>query len=558
MKRMRLAVLALATALLLAGCSEIPTTGPVKAGSTEEPNGTSIVYLPNPPASGASPREIVSGFLTAASAGDEFTVAKDYLTSAFAKKWAPRASVLVQEAAPTYANQGNSDWTVTVPVTARVDGDGVFKPRSSAPPLHFHLTQRNGQWRIDSAPDGIVLAQTVFQRLFKPQPLEFFDQSWSRLVPDLRWFPVPTGSTTVQSKAIVDQLVRGPAGPVAGGVTSNALAGAKVQAVDSESSPVTTVALSVPERNPSTETTDRMQQQLIQSLKLGTPSALRLVVNSTVAPALTSLVSQVPAQSAYVVADGQFGALAASGAFTPDGALGKRITAQHPQAVTVSERQGLAAVWTDSQQVVIVSATGQRRVDAARTGLIAPTMDQRSWVYSVPADAPNGIVASNAKGQSIALVSTLPGSTITSIEVSPDGTRMLVLVQSASGPQALVAGIQRRADGTPTGLTDTDYPVDLDATTGTGIGATWVDDGNVAVLVSVTDPATDRVWLQQLGGIGSVGGEIPGASSVVGTSAPSDLRVRLQNGDLFVSNDQQQWQEESATAPKVSVLAVQR
>lgn len=321
---------------------------------------------------------------------------------------------------------------------------------------------------------------------------------------------------------------------------------------------MTTVTLTVPGALPDTTTTSRMQQQLIQSLKLGTPTALRLVVNSTLVPVAKTLADQSLSQSAYVLTEGRFGTLSPAGRFTDGGALGKRIAAQHPSAVTVSPRHGIAAVLNGSHQVAIVSATGQKVVDS-RPGLIAPTLDQRGWVYSVPVGSPDGIIASDAKGRSIALAPNLPGATITSIEVSPDSTRMLVLVQSAGGPRALVTGIQRSSDGTPTGLTGAYYPVDLGGSAGTeGIGATWTDDGDVAVLVNATDLSTDRVWLQALGGIGSSGGEIPGASAIVGTSALSDLRVRLSTGDLFVSNDAQQWQEESTAAPAVSVLAVQR
>ncbi len=84
MRRARLlAALILATALL-AGCSDIPTTGPVQAGATQEPNGISIVYVPNPPTAGANQTSIVTGFIAAMSAGGGFTVAKKYLTTGFA------------------------------------------------------------------------------------------------------------------------------------------------------------------------------------------------------------------------------------------------------------------------------------------------------------------------------------------------------------------------------------------------------------------------------------------------------------------------------------------
>jgi hypothetical protein len=312
----------------------------------------------------------------------------------------------------------------------------------------------------------------------------------------------------------------------------------------------------VPESDPSAELTDRMQQQLIQSLNLPTPGSLRLVVNSRVVPAVKALVSQSPLPVAYVVSSGGFGTVSSTGVFVADGALGKQIVAAQPLAVTVSMRQGLAAVQTMSRKVAVVTATATRVVDA-RPGVIAPTVDQRGWVYSVPTDSPSGLQASDTKGHTVALFANLPGTSVTSIEASPDGTRMLVLVTTNAGPEAFVAGIQRNADGSPIGLTTARYRVDLGGNTGNPIGATWVDDGSVAVLVAAPDNSTDRVRMQQLGGTASSLADIPGAASIVGTTDTSDLRVRLTTGELLVSNDQP-WHQESASAPKVSVLAVQR
>lgn len=560
MRRLRLAAALLLASALLAGCSQIPTTGTVRAGATQAPNGTTIVYVANPPVAGDSQQDIVTGFLAAMSAGGQFTVAKKYLSPSFAEKWQPRSQVLVQETQSKVVSSSTNAVSLSVPITARVDSHGVYRPRSTPEPLDFHLTQVNGQWRIDSAPNGIVLTPPVFQKFYQPYALQFFDPTWKRLVPDLRWFPVvsSTAGSLPSTRSIVQELIAGPAGPLSSGVTVNALDGATVQGIGPSASDVTTVTLTVPESDPTAELAARMQQQLIKSLRLPTPAALRLILNDRVAPQVSTLMNTAPSQVAYVVSGGRFGELPATGVFTPDGTLGKRIDAAHPRAVTVSMGQGLAAVLTASERVAIVSTTATRVVPRPVT--IAPTLDQRGWIYFVPSDSPVGVAAVDAKGEVRDLFADLPGTSITSItsiEVSPDGTRMLVLVATTTGPEALVEGIIRSKDGAPTGLTSAYYPVDLGGNTGKGLGATWVDDSEVAVLVQAPDGSIDRVQLQQLGGTGSALGKIPSATSIVGTSSRTDLRILVSTGDVFVSN-QQLWQEESTAAPKVSVLAVQR
>jgi hypothetical protein len=299
-----------------------------------------------------------------------------------------------------------------------------------------------------------------------------------------------------------------------------------------------------------------MQQQLVQSLQLGTPSALRLVLNGRAAPQAKALTSRPAPFSGYAVKGGRFGALDADGTLTEDGTLGKRIVALDPLAVTVSTGQRTAAVLTGGRDVAVVTPDQTRTVDR-RAGLVAPTLDQRGWVYSVPANAPGELRAWDAKGRSVDVVGDLGGSTVTAIEVSPDGTRLLALVQSASGPKAFVAGIERTGDGSPVALTGDRYPVDLDGTTGTGIDATWVDDREVAVLSSAPDNSTDRVQVQQLGGLGVPLGQLANATAIVGTTSESDLRVQLQTGDLWVWNGNL-WQRQSSGSTGVSVLAVQR
>jgi hypothetical protein len=559
-RRAGLAALAV-LALLLAGCSEIPTTGTVQKGSTEGPNNTTIVYLPNKPAPGAGVRDIVNGFVLAAAAGGDFRVAKEYLSTSFAAKWKPRAGVLITESQSAMNVTGSSDVTLRVPVAARLDASGVYRPDSGTVSLPFHLTQQSGQWRIDRAPDGIVVGDAVFQHIFHPASLEFFDPTWKRLVPDVRWFPVRPNVESGNPKRadIVDALLHGPAGPLAGSVVANALRGAKKVSVEVGSNDVTTVELQVPGSAPSPTVTGRMQQQLVQSLAPSTPSALRLVVNGRVAPEVRLLSNQPGSLNPYVIRGGRFGTLASNGNFVEESTLGKRIVAARPTAVTVSLGQKLAAVLTRSQEVALVTPTGPSRVVDSRSGLRPPTVDQLGWVYSVPEDGAGGLLASHVGRPSIAVSGPLGGDSITSIEVSPDGTRLLVLSESGKGPQAFVAGIERGADGAPTGLTNAQYTVDIGGRSGQGIGATWVDDASVATLVSSSD--NDRVTVQQLGGVALPFGQLASATSIVGTSSTADLRVRLKNGDLWTWTStvtSNLWQSESSSPVDVSVLAVQR
>ena len=53
MRALRALLVALAV-LVLVACTAIPTSGPVKAGPTEQPDNQNLVFVPNPPADGAA------------------------------------------------------------------------------------------------------------------------------------------------------------------------------------------------------------------------------------------------------------------------------------------------------------------------------------------------------------------------------------------------------------------------------------------------------------------------------------------------------------------------
>ncbi len=98
---------------------------------------------------------------------------------------------------------------MSAPVVGIVDSSGVF---SSATPntrsnLEFSLRQENGEWRISSAPNGLLVSRTTFRTIFLNYSLEFFTSDFSYLVPDSRWFLRSSSTPT----AIINELLAGPA-----------------------------------------------------------------------------------------------------------------------------------------------------------------------------------------------------------------------------------------------------------------------------------------------------------------------------------------------------------
>ncbi|MFD1720078.1 LpqB family beta-propeller domain-containing protein [Amnibacterium endophyticum] len=556
------AIGALVAVLLLSACAVVPDTGPVRTSVPQAPgNDPAAVFLPNPPQDGMSPQDVVRGFVTAASAGQDYRVAKEFLTPAFARSWRPNASVLIH-ATPWGVDAADGDRVrLTVPTVAQVDGDGRYTAIPRTVSSTYQLTQVRGQWRISDGPDQVVLTQAVFPQVFVATQLQFFAPGYSRLVPDVRWFPRQTAAPSssvapsVAPAAVVQALLNGQA-PMLQQVTLPVFpAGTALAAPVRTSDGVTTVSITLPGGMPSERDTDRIQQALAPSLGRSIAS-LRLVVNGRTAPVAPQPELQQPTSSEpLVVSGGRFGALSAQGTLSEDRELGPRIVQQDPSAITVSAQQRIAAVLNGRGQVVAVTRGGTRVVDDRRD-LAAPTLDQRGWIYSVPENEPGGLRVSRADGTSSDVSSELDTTGVISIEASTDGTRLLVLRRTGAGTEAYVAGILRDGSGRPTGLTTDRITIDVDPTA-TALDATWVDQSTVAVLTS--NASAQNVVQVQLGGLSTQLALLSNARTIVGATGQQDLRVLSRTGGLLVwSPSASVWAVVTPASVDIDVLAVQR
>src|SRR5690625_290862 len=86
-------------ALILTGCQAIPFEGDVREGLDDFALGQQqVLYNPLGPMEGANQREILLGFLSAASSStDDYSVAREFLAPDLASEWDPNRSVLVDE-----------------------------------------------------------------------------------------------------------------------------------------------------------------------------------------------------------------------------------------------------------------------------------------------------------------------------------------------------------------------------------------------------------------------------------------------------------------------------
>ena len=213
------------------------------------------------------------------------------------------------------------------------------------------------------------------------------------------------------------------------------------------------------------------------------------------------------------MADGSFGFLSGTTVTAvPD--ISKKVESLAPLAVTLGPDRDAAAVLSAAGVSFVLAARADPLPVDLRQGLIAPGLDPEGFLWSIPADGGGGgLLAFGADNVSHQIPLALPsGARVVSLDLSRDGSRLLLALQTPEGPQLVVWGIVRDNSLAPVGLGD--EPLAIAVNEAPIIDATWVDGVTVAVLSQAGD--TSAVDLYQLGGTTTPRGSVAGGIGIVG------------------------------------------
>jgi hypothetical protein len=174
----RLPALFVALALASSACSTVPASSPT-VQITEAPvrPPEEVGIEPLSPARGATPEEIVRGFVeAAASTVAGHPIAREHLTPSAARSWSDETGITV--ISPDYASVTTESGrvSVTANLVGTVDQRGVFSVGGEA---HFTreytLEEVDGEWRITDPAGGLVILEPDFERLYRLRAAYFLD-----------------------------------------------------------------------------------------------------------------------------------------------------------------------------------------------------------------------------------------------------------------------------------------------------------------------------------------------------------------------------------------------
>lgn len=525
----------LASLSLLAACAALPTEGPVNATRAPTDTSQTVGLYANGPREGSSPEEIVSGFLTASGAGlaNDFEVARQFLSRQASESWRPLDEVRIYSDARVPATTRTETQAVRLNLGSEgsLDQDGRFEPSSPDAVIttEFSLARNaDGEWRIISLDNGLLISATLFDSQYERSVLHFLTADSRYLVPDQRWFPHTTYAT-----AAARELFQGPSPWLSDAVRTAIPSGTTVGSRGiSISGGTATVSLSDEAMSVTGYQRSLFGAQLEETLTLqSNVQNVEFMVDG--AP---WEITQSASPSAYPFSDPQM-VVNVNGqpSFYSDGTATSLTMSQVPEDVG-----SLAVGYGENPTVVGVS--GDRLVTLPNNGtapvtliegedIIDPSIDIYGWVWSGTSNDSDTIMAVTRDGQQVPLSATfLRGGTVESIHVSREGARALVIWSTESRMNMSAVSIIRDGGGNPVGLGDS---LDLSAGIEEPIDAAWIDETTVAVLGTLPGGNNPGVYSVPIGGPVSSITEVASAVSITAGRGERSLVLATENGQIL-------------------------
>ena len=537
-------------AAVLSACAGLATDSPVQPGSLVGEAAVQPVRVqPDGPGTGATPDQIVRGFLRAgASSGfdDDHAIARSFFAPNVKDEWLPDSGVDVyaDDSAPKVELLTPTTVRVTVPIVAQVDDVGRYRetPAGTSAQATFGLQKLQVGWRI-SVPQkgfGLWLSARDLDRIYRPFTVAYVSKSARTIVGDQRWFPITTGLATTLARA---QLAPAPA-YLAGAVQTGVPTGT-VLAVDAVpiQSGWALVDLSAAALSADPDQRRAMWAQFVTTL-MQVPSVTQ--VSLTVEGARLDLPGTPDRVSVLTTLGYPVDASAsASAAFLRAGSELTRVSPDRPQEQDQPRKlpqppnsstlpkipQGwiaLAMSW-DSQEIAGIGGDhadlarwqGNRMFQLARFGsnLTKPSYDSLNglWVAGQAGGTSKVWVIDtsvspmkNAKPREIT-APWLAKRTVVALRVASDNQRLALITSDLAGGdvQVVIAGIVRSASGVAVSLAPEPLRVGWTIIAATDLA--WADDSTLAVLGRVDPKAAIAPQLVE------IGGKVTALSSVAGT-----------------------------------------
>ncbi len=469
----------------VSACAALPDSGPVHEGEVNPDSRNPLAQLASGPIDGSSPEKLLADFQQACAAGtyDDYGIARQFLTSVTRRSWQPQMQVTVlkpkTELKIAFADETKSA-TGSGQAVLRVNKVGVRQSFRQEETFKYELAKENGQWRISSLPDGVVLTNTAFKNAFSKRNVYYWSTDHRFLIPDPRWLPRKN-----IAQYLLAALFSAPTSDLEGAVS-------KPETIKK----IPTNLVTMQGRKAMVELPDTLRlgsevemNQLYRQvratlLELSGVDEVAVSQNGQALPEPSEQPAPVKKQTMLGVKNGEVieESDTRNGIFTTAQDLAGEITWPTPGPTgsdfQVAIRDGKELVRLQRGKVPLVIYRGEN--------LRAPQVDPWGWAWTGDASKPGDLVAVNSRFQVVRVKVPEGGSwKIPFFALSYPGVRGLLVWQVGYSFQGVAVTVIRDAEGTPTQILTGERVTDLlqDVTS-----VAWIDSGQVAILQTGTTP----------------------------------------------------------------------
>lgn len=537
MRYARVRVVAMVSVLLLvlSACAGLPRRGVVTLVERNSTPSGGVVLDAKEPTSGASPEELVQGFLRASSVGvsDNFRVARQFLTPEAAARWNPTGGVSIFSDAESiqFSQTAKGAVLASVPALGRVDDTGHYVSAETGSMLSSEfslIVNENGEWRIAVLDDSVMMAQTVFSSLYVRSPLYFLNATQSAFVPDVRWFPRVRALSLM-----VASLITGPSAWLSKTAhTAYASTDDRIETNVTVDDTTAIVDLPAGVEGLSADRLALLEAQLTKTLiGSGLVQHVRLTVQGAPVssgrdldlhayPYTTSPLIAIVQGDVVSIQNGQGSAVRLADEYNPKNFSRIAVDSEQPATRLVglsSDGMKLSMLPLDKGGETTLYASAAK--PAQGTALAAPSVDPMGWVWSADSAVSGNLFAINmSTGQKVQLPAPdLASRGVLRVAVSREGSRVVVLLAGSDTKRMAIFGVERNQAGVPTGVGE---PLWLGQDFAAVHDVAWVSDTKVLVLGTIGEHGTEGLYSIDVGGLRE---QVPGVSNVTAVTAGRGL-----------------------------------
>ena len=424
-------------------------------------------------------------------------------------------------------NASEVDVTVSVLGVASIDASGVLtRVAASTVSRTFTLLREDGQWRINSPENMVLMSRAAFTASFSLANLYFPTNEGGDLVADPRWYP----SRRLASHLLAG-LVEGPRQSLES-VTLNAIpAGTTVpsQGLDVTDGVARVELNAVMPGGEGARTS--LAWELVRTLtQVADVSQVHVSLSGEVLD-----MQAVPAPPNYSL-DTLVGAGSGGVGLVSSSAVTELNLVSDASNPTVSPVDSSLVAWSGSDGVYAQRGGTAVAFLPGRVPL-GPSVDRVGWVWG-SATASSVSVGGGVDGAFSVSVESESDGQIHAVRISPDGTRALVL--RGSDATAWVGVVEREASGRPVAIRSLEQiPVEH----GSVVDVSWTTSTGLVLAVRESGEE-DQLVTMPLGGLPSnvslpirVASMSAGGSSslvvITGTDAAGKEQVLIRSGALW-------------------------